>query len=254
MRHFDYQAAGRALRPDLEDAYRDTWSWVAAPGNWWTGAERVAIASEARLSHDCDLCDERAQSLSPMNVDGPCKGHTEATLPDRAVEAIHRISRDAARLSRKWLEACIDTDFTYGHYVELLGVLVMARSIDAFHRALGLELAPLPTPIPGQPSGYLPKEAGFAGAWVPVLNGGTLAEDDADIYAELPPEMVPVPNVLSALSLVPDNVRMLMRLSAAQYINMQGFLLFDELPGRVLSRTQVELVAARTSALNDCFY
>ena len=251
---FDYRGRGITLRPDMEAAYRDMWAWLAAPGNWWTGRQRVAIVEEARATEACAGCDNRARSLSPSNVEGDCQYHTEGILPAVALEAVHRISRDAARLSQPWLERLIAPTFSYGHYVELLGVLVMARSVDAFHRALGLELAPLPLPVGGEPNAYLPLEAELAGGWVPVLNGAALAASDADIYQELPAEMVPVPNVLSALSLVPDNVRMLMKLSAAQYISIQGFTMFAELPWRVLSRSQVELIAARVSALNDCFY
>ena len=67
-------------------------------------------------------------------------------------------------------------------------------------------------------------------------------------------EVRPVPNVLSAMSLVPDAVRMLFRLSGVQYLTLPGFMRFGDLPGRALTRSQVELVAARVSALNDCFY
>ena len=81
-----------------------------------------------------------------------------------------------------------------------------------------------------------------------------MAARDADIYAELPPEVRPVPNVLSAMSLVPDAVRMLFRLSGVQYLTIPGFMRIGDLPGRALTRSQVELVAARVSALNDCFY
>ena len=67
-------------------------------------------------------------------------------------------------------------------------------------------------------------------------------------------EVRPVPNVLSAMSLVPDAVRMLFRLSGVQYLTLPGFMRFGDLPGRALTRSQVELVAARVSAFNDCFY
>lgn len=251
---FDYSDSGYEVRGDLADAYRDIWRRIAKPGNWWTGAERVAILAEARASRHCGLCQERAKALSPFAVAGDCETQNQALLPAQAIDAVHRISNDAARLTSTWLEGLIAPSFGYGHYVELVGVLVAARSIDAFHEALGLELEALPEPEGGTPSGYLPQEADYAGAWVPVLNGEALAPQDADIYADLPPHFVPVPNVLSAMSLVPDAVRMLFRLSAAQYIDMRTFTLFAELPGRVLSRSQVELVAARVSALNDCFY
>ena len=251
---FDYRQSGYEVRTDVAEAYRDIWQRIARPGNWWTGAQRVAIVSEARASRHCSLCQERAKALSPSAVSGDCGTENLGLLPKGAIDAIHRISNDAARLTATWLEGLIGPSFGYGHYVELVGVLVAARSIDAFHEALGLSLEPLPNPGAGEPSGYLPREADFAGAWVPVLTGESLAPQDADIYAELPPDYVPVPNVLSAMSLVPDAVRMLFRLSAVQYLDLPGFMRFADLPGRVLSRSQVELVAARVSALNDCFY
>lgn len=251
---FDYSPSGYDIRTDIAEAYRDIWAKIARPGNWWSGSERVAMLAEARASRDCHLCQQRAGALSPSAVRGNCETTHADLLPAEAIDAIHRISNDAARLTSVWLEGLIGPSFTYGHYVELVGVLVAARSIDAFHEALGLDLEPLPEPVDGEPSGYLPKEAEFAGAWVPVLNGEALHPRDADIYAELPPGFVPVPNVLSAMSLVPDAVRMLFRLSAVQYLDMPSFMRFEKLPGRVLSRSQVELVAARVSALNDCFY
>ena len=251
---FDYSQSGYQIRADIAEAYRDIWQRISRPGNWWTGTQRVAILAEARASRHCGVCKERANALSPSAVAGDCDTENLDLLPTEAIAAIHRVSNDAARMTSSWLGGLIGPSFGYGHYVELVGVLVAARSIDAFHEALGLDLEPLPRPEAGEPSGYVPQEADFTGAWVPVLNGEALAPQDADIYAELPSGYIPVPNVLSAMSLVPDAVRMLFRLSAVQYLDMPGFARFADLPGRILSRSQVELVAARVSALNDCFY
>jgi alkylhydroperoxidase family enzyme len=60
------------------------------------------------------------------------------------------------------------------------------------------------------------------------------------------------PNVLRALSLVPDEVRGLKDLSAAHYLPMEQVI--DVRAHRLLSRAQMELVAARVSALNECHY
>ena len=58
------------VRPDLEDAHRETWRRIAAPGTWWTGAERVAMAAEVRRARRCALCAERKAALSPFAVEG----------------------------------------------------------------------------------------------------------------------------------------------------------------------------------------
>jgi hypothetical protein len=61
-------------------------------------------------------------------------------------------------------------------------------------------------------------------------------------------------NVIRALSLVPDAVRQLKQLSAAQYLPMDKVPIPGERGGRALERTQIELLAGRVSALNECFY
>ncbi len=61
-----------------------------------------------------------------------------------------------------------------------------------------------------------------------------------------------IANVLRALSLVPEEVRELRDLSAAQYLSPDQ--LVDLRAGRVLDRAQMELLAGRVSALNECFY
>ena len=56
------------------------------------------------------------------------------------------------------------------------------------------------------------------------------------------------------MSLVPDAVRTMKTLSTAQYVPIHavGDITWSE--GRALDRRQIELVAGRVSALNDCFY
>jgi hypothetical protein len=77
--------------------------------------------------------------------------------------------------------------------------------------------------------------------------------------AEAPPELdwlypsLGAPNVLRALSLVPDQLRQLRPLQSAGYV--PGEHLMDVTWSRGgLDRRQIELVAARTSQNNDCFY
>jgi hypothetical protein len=60
------------------------------------------------------------------------------------------------------------------------------------------------------------------------------------------------PNVIRAMSLVPDAVRDLMTLSAVHYLPPERTV--DLREGRALGRPQMELVAGRVSALNECFY
>ena len=61
-------------------------------------------------------------------------------------------------------------------------------------------------------------------------------------------------NVARALSLVPEGVRTFFRMVAAMYSGTAtdfNEMVWDHRP---MSRPQVELLAARVSALNQCFY
>ncbi len=61
-------------------------------------------------------------------------------------------------------------------------------------------------------------------------------------------------NVVRAMSLVPDEVRTLCELSDAHYLAMPLVRQPGVDAGRALNRSQIELVAGRVSALNQCFY
>ena len=61
-------------------------------------------------------------------------------------------------------------------------------------------------------------------------------------------------NVIRAMSLVPEAVRMLHTVSAVQYLPTPEVMDMAASGSLTLQRPQIELVAARTSALNDCFY
>lgn len=247
MTAFDFADSPFEIRPDLRAAYLRTWEDLARPGAWWTGAQRVALAAESRAASGCALCAERRQAISPNAVDG-AHDVIGAELPDAAVDAVHRIVTDPTRLSQSYVEGLASQGLTDGHYVEALGVVVSVVSIDRFHAALGLDLEPLPTPSGGAPSGHRPASAVADVGWVPMIPEGGATGDEADLYSGR------APNVLRAMSLVPDAVRRMRDLSTAQYIPLDQLADPSADPGRALSRSQIELVAGRVSALNECFY
>jgi hypothetical protein len=245
---FDYTDCAYPVREDIPDAHRRAWVRLAAPGSWWTGAERVALAAETRVAADCGLCQDRKRALSPFQLDGEHATAPGAALPDIAVDTVHRLVTDASRLTRAWFEKLAAQGLSDGHYVELLGVVVSTRSIDRFHDGLGLAREPLPEPVPGEPSQYAPRGARPEGAWVPTIPARAARGPEKGLYAGMP-----AGNVLKAMSLVPDAVRQLYDLSAAHYLPLQEMMSFDT-KLRALSRAQIELVAGRVSALNACFY
>ena len=70
----------------------------------------------------------------------------------------------------------------------------------------------------------------------------------------MPTAEIQFPNVIKALSAVPAEIDALFILSDAQYVpieRLRADLINDQ---NSLSRPQIELLAARTSKLNECFY
>ncbi len=221
----------------MAEAHRRSWEMLAAPGEWWTGAERISIAAESR----------RASAL----VDGLSDpGPGPAALPEAATFAVHKLIADLPNVTKEWYDEVTTADgMSEVHYIELLGVVVHVWSVDEFHRALSLPLEPLPDPVGGEPSRIRPSGAKQHGSWPPTVRPEDLDQRDLDIYGGAEHAA----NVRAAMSLHPDSVRWLDDLFDAHYLS------WIEIGGeqesfRVLTRPQRELVAARVSALNECFY
>ena len=248
MPFFDYTGTPYSVRPEIVEANRNAWQGLSEPGSWWSGAERIAIAQEVRSARTCRLCAERKNAISPEAIQGD--HDSRSSLPGEVIEAIHRITTDAGRLSRAFYDrVTAHPGFSDGHYVEMLGVLVTVVSLDSFHRGLGRPDEPLPEPIAGEPSGYRPALATDQGAYVPMIPVDGAVGDEADLW-----EGERGGNVTRAMSLVPDEVRQMLKLSAAYYLPL------DILPSptahgnRAINREQIEFLASRVSALNECFY
>ncbi len=236
------------IREDLPSAFRGFWAWLAEPGNWWSGAEKVAIAAEARNAPFCEFCKTRKEALSPSMVEGT-HSTVQDVLPEAAVDAVHRLITDATCITQTYIEETFSGELTDGHYVELLGITVAVLSVDQFHRALSLPLEDLPKPKTGEPSWYRPPGAVPGVGYVPMIPENKLSDNEADLYAGSG-----APNVIRAMSLVPDCVRQMRLLSDAQYLPMNVLMSTESDPSRSLSRAQIELVAARVSSINECFY
>ena len=82
--------------------------------------------------------------------------------------------------------------------------------------------------------------------WIPA--DGAVG-DESDLWK---PDQTP--NVLRALSLAPDEIRTLNDTIAVHYLSTEEIIDLRASGDRVLSRAQMELLASRTSALNQCFY
>jgi len=248
MPAFDYSRSSDPIRDDLAVAHRAAWTHIAMPGAWLSGAERVAVAEETRRARECALCAKRKAALSPYADPEPHPAR--APLSAAFVDAIHRASSDASRLTRRWYEGLAAQGVTDERYVEALGVAVIAISVDAFHRALGLSLEALPEPARGDPTRVRPEGLVRGEAWVPLIDPERVGAAESDLFFKRGP--LRAANVLRALTLVPGEVRAWRELAGAQYLSLAGMVRLET--GRALDRPQMELVAGRVSALNECFY
>lgn len=242
----DYGEAPVPVREELKAAHRFLLEHVRAPGTWWTGEERVAIAAASRGAPNCGLCQARKESLSAGAIGG--RHRASGGLREEVVDAVHRIRTDPGRLSKPWFDEVIAGGIAEGSYVEMVGVTALVAGLDYFARALGIPPFPLPAPLPGEPLRYRPAAAKPEGAWVPMITPENAAGPEADLYGEA----AIIPNIMRALSLVPSEVRALRRAAETHYVPVEQ--ISDPTVRRALDRPQMELVAARVSALNECFY
>ncbi len=237
------------IREDLRLAQARLLEHLGRPGNWFTGAERLAIAAESRNSPGCALCRERKAALSPMHIHGEHDRVDVGTrISEVTIEVAHRIRTDSGRLSRAWYEETLAAGLEVGAYVEAVGVVALLAGLDHFCRALGIPSYPLPAPADGEPSRATPAGLREDIAWVPILTPENASGPEADLYGGSPF----VPNIARALSSVPDHARMLQLISRSHYLALEDMA--DPTRGRAIDRMQIELVASRVSALNECFY
>jgi hypothetical protein len=153
-------------------------------------------------------------------------------LHETAVAAVRRLAVVPASTTRSLVAQQPAAGLEHPSYVELIGVVSRLTAVDATHRALGKELEPLPDPETGRPARTPPPAQAMAGkAYVPMVGGAS---------------------IVGALSLVPAEMDAQRDLHGPLYLSYEDMALFDYQGG--LHRTQMELVAARTSAVNECFY
>jgi hypothetical protein len=242
-----YAAAPIPIRDDLAAAHARAWERIGRAGTWWRGETRVAIAAETRHAPSCALCRRRKEALSPAAIEG--KHENLGALADIVVEVIHRVRTDPARLSEHWFRGVIAAGLREEQYVETVSIIAHIVAIDTMTRGLGLDPPPLPRPQAGTPSQYRPAAAKPGGAWVPWIEPSDLSEREAGIY----PAGRPAANIMKAMSLVPDEVRSFFDVVSHQY---QGPLAMRDFSReyRAISHAQIELLAARVSALNQCLY
>ena len=204
---------------------------LATPGDWWDAPGRRAAIEEARSARWCELCDARRATVSPEAIAGSHRAH--GVLSAAAVEVIHRVVNDPGRLTRRWAEVQV-AELGDAVYAELVAITAIVVAIDVYARSIGAPPPDLIEPVGGVPARERPDDVGDVGAWIPMTEQKVLA------------------NVSRALSLVPRTNATWRALVNESYSRGPQMLALTW--ERALSRPQIELIAARVSQLNQCFY
>lgn len=221
------------VRDDLAEAHRLAWEHVAAPGSWFTGAQRVELARTVLLAiTDPDpLPPWVAVTLTDRLPPG-------RLAPDVAHDAAYRLARHAGTVTQDVYRVFVD-GLGELPYVELCAIVSTVAAVGHFCRNIGAPVPTLPDPVAGEPTHERPDELAQ-----PMLNWVPVAAPADEVAS-----------VVQAYSAVPAEWANTWRMADAQYMPEPDMVHPDwsRRPGG-LTRAQMELVAARVARLRDCFF
>ncbi len=221
------------IREDLADAHRLAWEHLAAPGTWFTGAERLELA------HTVLVAISDPEPLPPwVSFSSSMRIADDLQAPAAAHDVAYRIARHAGTMTAE-VHSTASAAIGDLPYVEVCAIVSTVAAVGHFCRNLGVPIPSFPPAVAGEPSRTRPDDVVAAELnWVPVA---------------APADQVAA--VVQAYSAVPDELENTWRMASAQYIPLDEMVHADWMRrSGGLSRPQTELVAARVAQLRECFY
>ena len=143
---------------------------------------------------------------------------------------VHKVSVSAFDIDENYVKAA-GAIMTPLQVVELTALVAQFSALDTFLYGAGFTLRELPVPISGEPTQLEVKGAKLMRGWFPTR--GTAG----------------APNCFSAVA---DEDKALHDIHSIIYLSMEEMADLNVV--KDLHRSQIELLAARTSNYNDCFY
>ncbi len=200
--------------PEIDAVLRAVDS-ICRPGSFLNGEERLFVARATR---------EFRSGSTPSNP----------LLPRAVVDAVRRLTLEPWSITDSHV---FEWDIAGLHklaYLEIISLVSRMVAVDSWTDGLGLPNARLPVRVDrGFPIAMVDRNARTTSAWVPTVGA---------------------PRADTAMSALPEEEASLFDLLRVFYLPMERVAAVDQPSKRLLSRPQIELIAARTSSLNECFY
>jgi hypothetical protein len=234
------------IRGDIVEAVAKAWERLGHVGPWLDGKTRLAVASEVRNARSCALCVRAKEALSPYALQGQHDSLTD--LPPVWIDVIHRITTDSGRLTQKWLREALGGGLAEEEFIEIVSVTVQVIVIDALRFGVGVAPLALPDASAGQAARQADLTASPGPGWISTIAPGDAAADFADFYAN-----ESYFYIRRSLTALPDECRGLWDLLNVLYVPDPRVHEIEGLD-RSISRAQIEFLAARSSALLNCYY
>jgi hypothetical protein len=143
----------------------------------------------------------------------------------------HWVAVDAGGLRETHVDLWEAAGMARIRYLEVVGVVARLANVDFYLRGIGGELPQLPDTPRGEPTGDVHPEARITNGWVPAMIN------------------LRAPHVLDAM---PSEGVAFRDIHEPMYMPMDQ--IGDWAYADLLTRTQIEFIAARASYLNECFY
>jgi hypothetical protein len=226
---------------ELDRAHAAQFVNFARAGTWGTADQRLAVIYEARQAGI-------KAGLLEESRDGGVKPTVE--LPGAIRDVIGTLAVNCPDFDQATYQAACEAGLSDAAFAELVAIVSFVVNLDVFARGIGVPLRPFMEPRTGLPSRTVPAEAVPEMAFVPTIPN---VPDGGKFGAELYGGHFK-PYIMRALSIVPDEYRAHVALEQAQYNPLPKVMAYKYSHHEGLSRPQVEIVAGRVSAINDCFY
>ena len=221
-----FQTLKTTVPDEVIQSFKIVWQNLGEPGAWWTGHQRIEIAKEVRNS--------KRPALGARTKDLSQYSHEETDSISSYVKAvIRKITYESSTIDRDAYGSIVEV-LGEDRYAELAAIVTQVVPIFTLADILDCPREELPTAQDGSTTQERPDGLVDNVAFLPTFSPKGL------------------PHIAVSLSLAQaDNARRMLLVRSMYSGTNFNDMVWEH---RCLSRQQIELVAARTSAINECFY